>query len=98
MTKYVQNFVSTNTSDTLYFITATQYKIGNSICKNYTLSGIVGNNMRSLSLYSFTTLGGDWSGQVQSTFINDWIVNSALFTNMFNSNVPDTRIWMTRIQ
>jgi hypothetical protein len=98
VTKYVQNFVTTTTSDTLTFVSATQYRIGNTYLRNYSLSGIVGNNMRSLSLYSFTTLGGDWSGQVQSTFITDWVINSSLFTNLFNSSAPDTRIWMTRIQ
>jgi len=64
--------------------------------RNYSLSSIVGNNNKSLSLYSFTTLGGDWSGQVQGTFINDWVINNALFTNMFVTT-PDARIWVVRI-
>jgi len=96
VTKYVQNFVSQYPNDTLEFISTTQYKVNSSVPRNYSLSGVVGNNMKSLSLYSFTTLGGDWSGQVQGTFINDWVINNALFTDMFTS-VPDARIWVVRI-
>ena len=97
VTKFIQNFVSTYPSDTLEFISNTQYKVNNSTPRTYNLSGIVGNNMKSLSLYSFTTLGGDWSGQVQSTFINDWVVNNANFTNIMNTNSPSTRLWMVRL-
>ena len=99
VTKFVQNFVSSYPNDTLTFTSNNQYKLNSStIIRNYSLSGVVGNNMKSLSLYSFTTLGGDWSGQVQSTFINDRVINNALFTDMFNVNNYETRIWMTRIQ
>ena len=97
VTKYVQNFVTQLPNDTLYFISTTEYTINGSTPRNYSLSGIVGNNMKSLSLYSFTTLGGDWSGQVQGTFINDWVINNALFTNMF-AQTPNTYVWIIRIQ
>jgi hypothetical protein len=53
--------------------------------------------MKSLSLYSFTTLGGDWSGQVQSTFINDWVVNNSNFTNIMNTST-NVKLWMVRLQ
>jgi hypothetical protein len=96
VTKYVQNFVSQFPNDTLEFISTTQYTINGSTPRNYSLSGVVGNNMKSLSLYSFTTLGGDWSGLVQGTFINDWVINNALFSDMFTS-VPDARMWVVRI-
>lgn len=97
VTKFIQNFVSTYPNDTIEFVSNTQYKINNSTNRNYSLSNVVGSNMKSLSLYSFTTLGGDWSGQVQSTFINDGVANNSLFTDMF-SNSPSTRLWMVRIQ
>ena len=51
--------------------------------------------MKSISLYSFTTLGGDWSGQVQGTFINDWVINNAPFTSLLGSS-PNSTIWMMR--
>lgn len=98
VTKYIQNFNSAYPNDTLDFFSNSQYTINNGAARNYNLSSIVGNNMRSLSLYSFTTLGGDWSGQVQSTFINDWVINNSLFTNILSTNNYDTRIWMKRIQ
>lgn len=99
VTKYVQNFVTTNVTDTLTFITNSQYKINSSTTnRSYSLSNIVGNNMKSLTLYSFTTLGGDWSGEVQSTFINDWVINNALFVDMFVTTQTQTRVWMSRIQ
>ena len=96
VTKYVQNFVTQLPNDTLEFISTTQYTINGSTPRNYSLSGVVGNNMKSLSLYSFTTLGGDWSGQAQGTFINDWVINNALFSNMFVTT-PDARMWVLRI-
>lgn len=96
VTKYVQNFVTQLPNDTLEFISTTQYTINGSTPRNYSLSSIVGNNNKSLSLYSFTTLGGDWSGQVQGTFINDWVINNALFSNMFVTT-PDARMWVVRI-
>jgi hypothetical protein len=93
VTKFIQNFVSTYPNDTLVFVSNTQY----STLRTYNLSGIVGNNMKSLSLYSFTTLGGDWSGQVQSTFINDWVVNNSNFTNIMNTST-NVKLWMVRLQ
>ena len=97
LTKYIQNFVPFYPSDTITFISNTQYTINNSVPRNYSLSGIVGNNMKSLSLYSFTTLGGDWSGQVQSTFINDWVINNSNFVDIMNVSAS-LRLWMVRIQ
>ena len=95
VTKYIQNLVATYPHDTLNFVSVTQYKINSSVLRNYTLSNIVGTNMKSISLYSFTTLGGDWSGQVQGTFINDWVINNAPFTSLLGSS-PNSTIWMMR--
>lgn len=97
VTKYVQNFVTQIPNDTLEFISTNDYTINGSVSRKYNLSSIVGSNMKSLSLYSFTTLGGDWSGQVQGTFVSDWQFNNSLFTNILGGS-PDTRLWATRIQ
>ena len=97
--KYVQNFVTQNVSDTLTFTSPNTYVINSTTTqRTYLLTSVTGTNMKNLSLYSFTTLGGDYSGQVQSTFIQDGVINNGLFTNIFNSNVPDCRVWMNRIQ
>jgi len=84
-------------NDTLDFISNTQYTINGGSIRNYNLANVIGNNNKSLSLYSFTTLGGDYSGQVIGTFIDDWTVNNTQMTDMFNVNNTVT-IWMDRIQ
>jgi hypothetical protein len=84
-------------NDTLDFTSNTQYTINGGPTRNYTLSNVIGNNNKSLSLYSFTTLGGDYSGQVIGTFIDDWVVNNTQMTDMFNVNNTVT-VWMDRIQ
>jgi hypothetical protein len=97
VSKFIQNFVSTYPNDTLEFVSNTQYTINGSTPRTYNLNNIVGSTMKGLSLYSFTTLGGDWSGQVQSTFINDWAINNSDFTNIMNTN-SNVKLWMVRIQ
>ena len=84
-------------NDTLDFSSQTQYTINSGPIRNYSLSNVTGNNNKSLSLYSFTTLGGDYSGQVIGTFIDDGIINNSQFVDMFNVNNTVT-VWMERIQ
>ena len=83
-------------NDTLNFISNTFYTINGGSNRSYSLSNVVGNNNKSLSLYSFTTLGGDYSGQVIGTFLNDSVINNSQFTDMFNVNNTVT-LWMERI-
>ena len=82
-------------NDTLNFISSTEYKI-NGVAKPYTLSNVAGNNMKSLSLYGLTTLGGDYSGQVMSTFISDGVINNSEFRDLFNVNNKVT-VWLNKI-
>jgi hypothetical protein len=84
-------------NDTLHFISQNKYTINGGPQRSYTMSGVVGNNMKSLNMYSFTTLGGDYSGQVQGTFIDDWVINNSEFSDMFDVNNTVT-VWMERIQ
>jgi len=83
-------------NDTLSFTSTTQYTINSGSVRVYSLSNVVGNNNKSLSLYSLTTLGGDYSGQVIGSFIDDWEINNTQMTDMFNVNNTVT-IWMERI-
>ena len=53
--------------------------------------------MKSLSLDSLTTLGGDYSGQVMSTFMSDGQINNTEFHDVFNVNNRVT-VWIERIQ
>ena len=84
-------------NDTLSFVNSNQYSINGGSLRTYSLSNVNGNNMNSLNLNSFTTLGGDYSGQVFKTFIEDWVISNATFQDVFNVNNSVT-LWMERIQ
>jgi len=101
ITKY-QNAVGgtlfTFPNDTLDFISTTQYTINSSTPRNYNITNVIGSSMKSLSLYSLTTLGGDWSGQVQGTFMTDGVgvIEVGTFSDMFGVSADKT-VWMNRI-
>lgn len=97
VTKFYDGFANNYPNDTLDFFSGTQYKINNGTSMNYTLSGIIGNNMSELTLYGFYTIGGDFSGMVPDNFVVNGEINSALFTDIFNTN-NDKLVWMVRIQ
>jgi hypothetical protein len=84
-------------NDTLEFVTDTKYTINGGSEKVYVVSNVIGNNNKSLSLYSLTTLGGDYSGQIIGSYLDDGFINNAQFVDMFNVNNTVT-IWMNRIQ
>jgi hypothetical protein len=84
-------------NDTLEFINNSKYEINGGPTRTYSLSNVVGNNNKSLSLYSFSTLGGDYSGEVIGTFIDDNEINNSQFVDMFNVNNTVT-VWMEKIQ
>lgn len=97
VTKFYDGFSNNYPNDTLYFSSNTQYTINGGNYKNYTLSNNIGNNMSTLTLYGFYTIGGDYSGMVPNSFVSDGQINSVSFTDIFNTN-NDKLIWMTRIQ
>jgi hypothetical protein len=97
LTNYLDNLNNIIVNDTLEFISETQYTWNGSNPKNYSLSGIVGNNMKSLSLYSFTTFGGDWSGQVQASFITDGVMYNTTFVDIMGVGT-NKKVFMQRIQ
>jgi hypothetical protein len=97
VTRYDQGMTPYYPNDTLDFISNSFYTINGSGTRTYSLSNVVGNNNKSLSLYSFSTVGGDYSGEVIGTFIDDGVVNNSQFVDMFDVNNTVT-VWMTRIQ
>jgi hypothetical protein len=97
VTKYYDGFSNNYPNDTLDFFNNTQYRINNGTSINYTLSSVFGNNMSELTLYGFYTIGGDFSGMVPNSFVTNGEINSALFTDIFNTN-NDKLVWMVRIQ
>ncbi len=97
VTKYYDGFSNNYPNDTLHFVSNNQYTINGGTTTNYTLSGIFGNNMSEMTLYGFYTIGGDFSGMVPNNFVINGQINSALFTDIFNTN-NDKLVWMDRIQ
>lgn len=83
-------------NDTLNFISDTDYTINGGVNKKYSLSSVIGNNNKSLSLWSFTTLGGNYSGQMISSFIDDGVINNSQFVDMFDVNNTVT-VWMEKL-
>lgn len=73
------------------------YLTNGGTARRYTLSNVLGNNNKSLTLYGFTTLGGDYSGQVINTFVEDGVINNASFYDILDVNKRVT-LWMTRIE
>ena len=97
VTRYDEGVTPYYPNDTLDFISSTQYTINGGTPTNYTMSSIFGNNMTELTLYGFYTIGGDYSGMVPNGFITNSQINSATFTDIFNTN-NDKLVWMVRIQ
>jgi hypothetical protein len=97
VTKFYDGFSNNYPNDTLFFISSTQYKINGGTSNNYTATSGFGNNMTTLSLYGFYTIGGDYSGMVPNSFVTDGQVNSITFTDLFGVN-NDKIVWMTRVQ
>ena len=97
VTKYYDGFSNNYPNDTLHFVSNNQYTINGGTTTNYTLSNIIGNNMSEMTLYGFYTIGGDFSGFVPSNFIGSGQINSALISDIFNTN-NDKLVWMSRIQ
>lgn len=97
VTKYYDGFSNNYPNDTLYFATGTQYTINGGSYKNYNSVSNIGNNMTTLTLYGFYTIGGDYSGMVPNSFVSDGQINSVSFQDVFNTN-NDKLVWMSRIQ
>lgn len=97
VTKYYDGFSNNYPNDTLHFVSNNQYTINGGTTTNYTLTSIFGNNMSEMTLYGFYTIGGDFSGMVPNNFVTNGQINSALFTDIFNTN-NDKLVWMDRIQ
>lgn len=96
VTKFYDGFANNYPNDTLEFSTNT-YTINGGTPYNYTISNVFGNNMSELTLYSFYTIGGDYSGMVPDDFVTVGQVNSANFNDIFNTN-NNKLVWMMRIQ
>ena len=85
-------------NDTLRFINNNQYTINNGASKTYQLSSEVNTNMKHLSLhYCFTIGSGIYSAKLSKTFIEDGIINDALFKNDYDGQDKDRLVTMEKI-
>lgn len=85
ITKFINNFATQFPNDTLRF-NSHRYTINGGAQRNYNLTGGFGNNMSTLTLYGCTTFGGDYSGMVLKSFIEDREINNTTFEELFNAN------------
>lgn len=93
--KYVKNLSTITCNDTLYFKTKTYYTYNNNAVRKYNLQYISGTGMYSLNIYDCYTLGGSYSGQVLSTFIQDGQINALTINNIYNSD--KVIVWIKKI-
>lgn len=97
VTRYDEGLTPYEPNDTISFGNSTYDINSDGINRNYTLSNIFGNNMSDLTMYSFNTLGGDYSGYVPDNFIEVGEINSSEFNDIFNTN-NSKKVWMIRIE
>ena len=97
ITRVNKGFTNEYPNDTLYFMSNGEYTINSGTIRQFTLTTTM-TNMMSLSLYSCTTLNGDYSGEVINTFIQDGEINSVNFKPIISSSNSDAKVWMVRIQ
>ena len=96
ITRYDQGLTPYYPNDTLDFTGFNTYTINGGTQKTYSYSGIVGINMKSLVLYDCTTLGGNFSGELLNSFVDDWEFNNATFSAILGP--PSTvQVWGLRI-
>jgi hypothetical protein len=95
--KYNNGFVNESPNDTLRFKTNSRYTFNGGADRIYSLSGIVGSNNKSLTLYFLATLGGsNYSGQVGYYFVEDGFANNIEFLDI-QDNSKKYKVWMKKI-
>ena len=96
ITRYDEGMTPYYPNDTLEFISNVSYTINGGPWSNYTISNIAGTNMNSITLYECITLGGNYSGQVSQSFIEEGSINNVNFTGVFGT--PNSvNVWFDRI-
>jgi hypothetical protein len=96
LTQYYDGFANVYPKDTLHFINNYQYTINNGTMLRYSLSNIVGNNNSDFTLYGLTTIGGDFSAQVPSSFTSTGELNSVKFKDVWKVQ-NDKTVWLEKI-
>jgi hypothetical protein len=96
ITRYDEGTTPYYPNDTINFVDNQKYKINsNGSLNNYTTYRVNGTYNISISLYSISTLGGSYAGQVPETFIKDGIINNATMKDLYG-NLSAIKIWVKK--
>ena len=99
LTKYVTAFATEYPNDTLDFVSANTYTLNGGAVRTYQLSSIPSSTNFNLSLYFFFPFGGSHytANNIGQTFIQDWQINLAIFSDDQNTTQQNIRAWFTRL-
>lgn len=97
LTKYVTQFATVQSNDTIRFVDNRYYTINNGAVIPYSLSSGVSTTSKTLTLYYFYPFGsGHFSGQVSQNFITDGVISNSEFKNIETTNTL-IKAWFKKI-
>lgn len=99
LTKYVSAFATEHPNDTIQFVSINQYTINGGAVRTYQLSSLPLSSNYDLSLYYFFPFGGSnyTANNIGQTFVEDWQINLAIFSNLENGTQPNIQAWFIRL-
>jgi hypothetical protein len=97
ITRYDSGTTPYYPNDTINFVDNQKYRINSTgSLNNYTTYRVNGTYNVSVSLYSISTLGGSYAGQVPESSITDGIINNATMKDLYSSH-NEVKIWIMKI-
>jgi len=96
ITRYDDGMTPVYPNDTINFVSGVSYDINGSTSNTYSFSNNTGNNLYNLTLYECVTFGGNYSGQVGLSFIDEGELNNLTMNGIFGTS-GSISVWMERI-
>jgi len=96
ITRYDDGMTPVYPNDTINFVSGVSYDINGSNPNTYSFSNNTGNNLYNLTLYECVTFGGNYSGQVGLSFIDEGELNNLTMNGIFGTS-GSISVWMERI-
>ena len=96
ITRYDNGMTPVYPNDTINFVSGVSYDINGSNPNTYSLSNNTGNNLYNLTIYECVSLGGNYSGQVNLSFIDEGELNNLTMNGIFGTS-GYISLWMERI-
>jgi len=96
VTRYDNGMTPVYPNDTINFLNGVTYNVNGSNTNSYSLSNNVGNNLYNLTLYECVTFGGNYSGQVSLSFIEEGELNNLSMDGIFGTS-GSISVWLERI-